>query len=63
MLGDGPGHFRHMLGRMRESGATGNLVHDAHIGALCMVHGVSELYTMDRDFSRFPGLKIIRPFR
>ena len=63
MLGDGPGHFRHMLGAMRESGATGNLVHDAHIGALYMEHGVSELYTMDPDFSRFPGLKIIRPFR
>ena len=63
MLGDGRGHFRHMIGTIRESGATGNLCHDAHIAALCVEHGVSEFYTMDRDFSRFPGLKITRPFR
>jgi toxin-antitoxin system PIN domain toxin len=62
MLGDGPGHLRFMLRAMRESAATGNLVHDAHIAALCLQHGVSELYTMDRDFARFPGLKIRRPF-
>ena len=62
MLGDGPAHLRHMTKVIRESGATGNLVHDAHIAALCMEHGVSELYTMDRDFSRFSGLKIKHPF-
>lgn len=62
LLGDGPGHFRIMLKTIHDSGATGNLVHDAHIAALCIEHGVSELYTMDRDFSRFPGLKITRPF-
>jgi uncharacterized protein len=44
-----------------KSGATGNLVHDAHIAALCIEHGVSELITGDRDFSRFP-LRVINPF-
>jgi len=63
MLGDGPGHLRHMTRTMRDSAAIGNLVHDAHIAALCFEHGVSELYTMDRDFSRFPGLRVVRPFR
>lgn len=62
MLGDSPGHFRAMLRTLQDSGATGNLVHDAHIAALCIEHGVSELYTMDRDFSRFHGLKTTRPF-
>jgi toxin-antitoxin system PIN domain toxin len=62
MIGDGPAHFRILLKTLRESGATGNLVHDAHIAALCMEHGVSSLYTMDRDFSRFPGLKVTHPF-
>jgi predicted nucleic acid-binding protein len=33
----------------------GNLVHDAHIAALLLEHGVSELRTVDRDFTRFPG--------
>src|SRR5919201_1753282 len=28
---------------VRQSGATGNLIHDAHIMALCLEHGVTEL--------------------
>jgi toxin-antitoxin system PIN domain toxin len=63
MLGDGPGHLRHMTKTFRESAATGNLVYDGHIAALCLEHGVSEFYTMDRDFSRFPGLRVVYPFR
>jgi len=47
---------------LRQAGATGNLIHDAHIVALCLEHGVSELITGDRDFSRFTGLKTINPF-
>ena len=47
---------------LRQSGATGNLVHDAHIAALCLEHGVSEIITADRDLTRFEGLKIINPF-
>lgn len=47
---------------VRQSGATGNLMHDAHIVALCLEHGVSELITGDRDFNRFEGLQVINPF-
>jgi hypothetical protein len=47
---------------LRQAGATGNLIHDAHIVALCLEHGVSELITGDRDLSRFEGLKIVNPF-
>jgi uncharacterized protein len=61
-IGDGPGHFRKLIQTVRESGATGNLVHDAHIATLCLEHGVSEFYTMDRDFARFRGLRVRHPF-
>ena len=47
---------------LRDSGATGSLLHDAHIAALCIEHGVSELVTADRDFRRFRGLRIHDPF-
>jgi hypothetical protein len=47
---------------LRQAGATGNLIHDAHIAALCLEHGVSELITGDRDFSRFEGLRTLNPF-
>lgn len=42
--------------------ATGHLVHDAHIAALCLEHGVRELVTGDRDFHRFSGLRVTDPF-
>ena len=47
---------------IEESGATGNLLHDAHIVALCREHGVGEIVTGDRDFSRFNGLAVTNPF-
>lgn len=47
---------------LRASGATGNLVHDAHIATLCLEHGVSDLITGDRDFHRFSDLRITNPF-
>ena len=40
---------------------TGPMVHDARIAALCLLHGVTELWTADRDFSRFPDLKVRNP--
>jgi len=51
-----------MAGVLEGSSAAGHLVHDAHIAALCLEHGVSELLTGDRDFSRFPGLRVEHPF-
>jgi toxin-antitoxin system PIN domain toxin len=39
----------------------GSLVHDARIAACCLNQGVSELWTVDRDFSRFPSLKTRNP--
>lgn len=47
---------------LRESGASGNLVHDAHIAALCREHGVRELLTADPDFGRFRGIEVANPF-
>lgn len=45
---------------VREADATGNLVFDAQLAALCREHGVSALLTEDRDFDRFPGLRTER---
>lgn len=38
----------------------GPLVSDAHLAALAIEHGAT-LYTTDRDFARFPGLKWTNP--
>jgi len=39
----------------------GPRVHDARIAALCRQHGVRELWSADRDFSRFADLNIVNP--
>jgi predicted nucleic acid-binding protein len=36
-------------------------IHDAKIVAICLQHGVRELWSADRDFSRFPELKTVNP--
>lgn len=63
LLGEGTAHRGHLRRMVAGGGAVGNLVHDAHIAALAVEHGVSELWTLDRDFARFPGLRARNPFR
>jgi toxin-antitoxin system PIN domain toxin len=46
-----------------EAKVRGPLIHDARISACCLAHGVTELWTVDRDFSRFPALKTRNPLR
>lgn len=41
--------------------AHGGAIHDARIAATCLSHGVAELWSADRDFSRFPVLKTRNP--
>jgi toxin-antitoxin system PIN domain toxin len=62
LLGETSRHAEVMASVVDRSGATGNLVHDAHIAALCLEHGVSELVTGDRDFARFPEIRTLNPF-
>lgn len=40
---------------------SGPQVHDARIATICQQHGVSELWTADRDFGRFPGVTVRNP--
>jgi toxin-antitoxin system PIN domain toxin len=40
---------------------TGGRIHDARVAALCRQHGVRELWSADRDFSRFPELTVVNP--
>jgi len=47
---------------LEESGVRGRRVHDAHIFALCLEHGVRELLTADKGFRRFRGIKVTNPF-
>lgn len=54
-------YLRYLSHLVTISHAAGARVHDARIAAICISHGVDELLTADRDFSRFPGLKVRNP--
>jgi toxin-antitoxin system PIN domain toxin len=55
LLPEGPGYEKHLSRMLTASRVTGARVHDARIAALCEYHGVSELWSADRDFIRFPA--------
>lgn len=40
----------------------GNLVPDAHVVTLMRQHGVSEIWSHDRDFRQFEGIRVLDPF-
>jgi toxin-antitoxin system PIN domain toxin len=46
---------------LAEAKTTGPRVHDARIAAICLAHGVRELWTADRDYGRFPALRVRNP--
>lgn len=61
LLGVASGYWPLLRSVLQQSQVTGPRVHDAHIAALCLHHGVSELWTADRDFRRFRGLNVVNP--
>ena len=61
VLGEGDG-FWPAFRALTDAPVRGNLVPDAHLAALLLEHGVERLYTRDRDFLKFPTLKVEDPF-
>jgi toxin-antitoxin system PIN domain toxin len=60
VLQPGEGHWPLLSRMIREGQASGSLIMDAHLAALAIEHGAT-LCTNDRDFTRFPGLKLLNP--
>ncbi len=61
VLAETADHWTTLRGLLSAGRIVGGAVHDARIAALCLQHGVSELLTADRDFSRFPALRTRNP--
>ncbi len=61
LLGETRDHLALLDGLMVDDRIRGPKVHDARIAAICIGHGVDELWTADRDFSYFPALKTRNP--
>ena len=61
LLGESSAHWSALRGLLAQARTVGPAVHDARIAALCLQHGVRELWSADRDFGRFPALKVLNP--
>jgi toxin-antitoxin system PIN domain toxin len=61
MLGESAEHWPMLRALLAEGRVAGGQVHDARIIALCREHGVGELWSTDRDFSRFASIKAVNP--
>ncbi|HLV58592.1 MAG TPA: TA system VapC family ribonuclease toxin [Natronosporangium sp.] len=61
LLAEVPGYWQVLRDRLDHANVQGPMVHDARVAALCLVHGVRELWSADRDFGRFPDLVVRNP--
>jgi predicted nucleic acid-binding protein len=61
LIGETTDHWDRLVELVSGSGVVGPRVHDARVATICLSHGVSRLWTLDRDFSRFTPLRTINP--
>jgi len=61
LLSESEGYWPELKSALESGQVAGGRVHDARVVALCRLHGVRELWTADRDFSRFPSLALRNP--
>jgi uncharacterized protein len=61
LLHPGPKHYKILRDLLLHRGTGGNLTSDAHLAALAIEHG-AQLWSLDGDFARFPGLEWKSPF-
>jgi uncharacterized protein len=61
LLAETETHWPKLRALLAHARIAGPQVHDARIVALCRQHGVRELWSADRDFGRFPELRVVNP--
>lgn len=61
LLAESGTHWPTLRSLVKAGRVAGPQVHDARIAALCVQHGARELWTADRDFSRYARLKTRNP--
>lgn len=63
LLSETDSHWDMLADQLRDGQVRGPVVHDARVATLCLAHGVTEFWTADRDFSRFPNLAVRNPLQ
>jgi hypothetical protein len=61
LLAESGDHWTQLRPLLESGRVAGPRVHDARIAAVCLAHGIRELWTVDRDFGRFAALATRNP--
>lgn len=61
LLAESDAYWPELRRVLSDGRVAGPLVHDARVAALCVEHGVKELWSADRDFGRFSRLVVRNP--
>jgi toxin-antitoxin system PIN domain toxin len=61
LIGETEEHWTVLADLIRSGKIAGPHIHDARIAAICLQHAVEELWSADRDFGRFPSLRVRNP--
>jgi hypothetical protein len=61
LISESDQHWAELRELVARGHVSGGRIHDARVAALCRQHGVRELWSADRDFSRFAGLTVVNP--
>jgi hypothetical protein len=60
-IGEGPDYFSVLHDVTLKGKVQGPRIHDARIAAICLQNGVTELWSADRDLSRFREFRVVNP--
>jgi len=61
LLAESEMHWERLRSLLLAGKVAGPTVHDARIAALCLQHGVKQLWSADRDFGRFSAVAVANP--
>jgi uncharacterized protein len=61
MLGELAGHWKELKKIVSAGKIMGGAIQDARVAAICVEHGVREIWSADRDFTRVAGLAVRNP--
>jgi toxin-antitoxin system PIN domain toxin len=61
ILGELVGHWNELKNIVSAGQIVGGAMHDARVAAICVEHGVREIWSADRDLTRVSGLIVRNP--
>jgi toxin-antitoxin system PIN domain toxin len=60
-IGELAGHWQELRKLLLSGRIAAGSVHDARVAAICREHGITELWSADRDFGRMSGIRVRNP--